>query len=597
MCRPTRTNSNLQNSTLLEDAGAEQPKPSTDGMSTPTYAEMSPHKSLQTMNVPMYCNIVTVAASAIVLKGVHASIFAEEEFSSQTCIHDLSPILHGNFSGIWRQVIPALFVLLLFLLSRDTAHKICTDLFSSIWKNLKKASCCGSNGTFSSLSRVTSVKTFQNLSKNFLHSLDSCSLRAAIQAITRKECFARSDYIERLSINDVAMLYRYATNVNVASFDKTKFLSEQSQIVRPIMTAMDMAVKVSRGCLKEPKKLEKWERREGDVDALYFVAATRVFAEWRTLRLVPKGYQRYAVSLSLAYRDVLQNLEKIERGVHEYLRHHQDKEPNKSVPSPTIQQLLQFELDMNVHKRLPKLEEKSTASGILWTKRQLHYQVATLSNSLEVPECYPTAKDAASAAYHIVYDDYHGWAVKQIFSHGFGGSPPLDKLWISLDPPKDMPENGKVRRKISKDQPSFQVMPGRTLSDISDESNKARKQSEDNELLLALDNMNRRIVEKWEDMLRMFNCGTEEKKKSANLVLSSDSHFNLIKLDQSSTKSAKNESTLEIMERSELVLDHNRSSIERSKRSTEDFVREVSPLIADLDEMIQKFNMNDPTRV
>jgi hypothetical protein len=459
---------------------------------------------------------------------------------------------------------------------------------SSLSQSSKGISCHALSG----LSKVTSVDTFKNLSKNFFHSLDSCSLRAAIHAITRKECFVRSDYIERLSINDFAVLYRYASDLNLVDFDKAKFLSEQTQIVRSVITAMDMAVKVSRGCLVEASTIEEWKRSEGDVDALYFVAVTRIFAEWRTLRLVPQGYQRYAVGLSLAYRDVLQNLEKIERGVHAYHQDQQKQQHNSSrIPSPTLKQLLQYEIDTKLHKNLPKLQEKSSASGLLWTKRQLHYQVATFNNSLEVPACYPSAKEAAKAAYLIVYDEYHGWAVKQIFSHSFGGSPPLDAIWLSLDPPKDMPKNSKQTKTGTEAAPSsFGDQPQRTLSDVS--SDVQNSGEEDNQFLLALENMNRGIAEKWEDMLRMFNCGKEEKNKKESLVLSSESHFNLSALV--SDNSIHSSSSIAPQQHRFVQTS---DPIERSKRDAEDFVHAVSPMIADLGVMIDALNMNDPSRV
>lgn len=598
MCRLTRTNSNLQNSTLLEEGG----EATTNKVSSTTSAdsdsvtsqsssvEMPCHPSLRTtwdLTVRMSASCV---ASAAILTQIHSQAYVEDEISSQECL--LSQTLPSTSAGMFIMS-TVLLLPVLVLLWRERIRSIFGNFSWTKSSDFTLSTSAGKKygSALSGLSRVTSVDAFKIFSKNFLHSLDSCSLRAAMQAITRKECFARSDYIERLSINDLAILYHYASNMKAVGFDKTKFLSEQTQIVCSVITAMDMAVKVSRGCLKQPRRSEENERTEGDIDALYFVAVTRVFAEWRTLRLVPKGYQRYAVGLSLGYRDVLQNLEKIERGVHDYLRHHQEQQVHYDIQSPSLQQLIRYEIDQNLHKKLPKLEEKSSASGILWTKRQLHYQVLILSNSLEVPKSYPSAKHAASAAYRIVYDDYHGWAVKQIFSHSFGGSPPLDAVWTNLDPPKDMPETAKFKRKQAKKAGRFQEFPGRTLSDVSDDS-KGKKESDDNEFLLALDNMNRAIVEKWEDALRMFNCGTEEKKKRDNLVLSSDSHFNLKALDQVSAKATKQES---------LVTDKESESdsnpIERSKRSVEDFVRAMSPLIQGLGEMIQTLNMNDPTRV
>jgi len=505
----------------------------------------------------------------------------------------------------------------------------------------------GSDNTLSSLSRVTSVDTIKNLSKNLLSSLDcSNSLRSAIQSITRKECFARLDYIEQLPVSDISILFRYAADANLNDFEKRKFIAEQTQIVQAMITALDMAVKVSRGCLSEGTTIiSTSERSVGSIDALRFVAVTRIFAEWRNLRLVPKGgYQRYAVGLSLAYRDMLQNLEKIERGVHEYLRHHQtlDKErksPTSLIPSPTLRQLLQFELEIKLHKKLPYLTEKSSASGLLWTKRQLHYQLATLGNSLEVPEYYASPKDAASAAYRIVYNDYHGWAVKQIFSHSFSGSPPMDKIWLSINPPNNLSringggggeQNYTSTTKCPNARPDDNYPPllARKLSDaascatsqISSSSSiesSVITEEDDNEFLAVMEKFGDEIVEKLEDLLRMFNCGKEEKKKrNDNLILSSESHFNLDQLNtdfvggssfhnsgnnmndnisimSSSTSTVPSIDNTGVASQRQLTLSN---VIESSKRDVADFVRNLSPMVADIDDLINELNMSDPTK-
>lgn len=537
-----------------------------------------------------------------------------------------------------------------FSIDAASSSLLLLTTFILIYNIIRRPSIKGNDITLSSLSRVTSVDTFKNLSKNLLSSLD-CSnslLRSAIQSITRKECFARLDYIEQLSINDITILFRYATDANLHDFEKKKFIAEQTHIVRAVITALDMAVKVSRGCLSEEatKIISKSEknRTEGDIDALRFVAVTRIFAEWRNLRMVPKGYQRYAVGLSLAYRDVLQNLEKIERGVHEYLRHYQTL--NKEKKSPTIRQLLQFELEMKVHKKFPYLKEKSSASGLLWTKRQLHYQLATFGNSLEVPEYYASPKDAASAAYKIVYSDYHGWAIKHIFLQSFGGSPPIGKIWLSICPPKYLPRtsNGggkqqyKETSKRSEDDDDYPPPPpARKLSDVTssctasqisssssvceeDSAASTTEEEDDNEFLVAMEKIGGGIVEKWEDILRMFNCGKEEKKKRThNLILSSESHFNLNQLNtdivggggggsssfHNPTTGGSNIITTDNNDNCSIVSSPSSTVssssiedtvIENSKRDVADFVRNVSPMVADLGKLIDELNMNDPTK-
>mmetsp|Transcript_785 Transcript_785/g.1795 ORF Transcript_785/g.1795 Transcript_785/m.1795 type:complete len:583 (-) Transcript_785:165-1913(-) len=497
-----------------------------------------------------------------------------------------------------------------------------TSSFSSI--SLGRMASKSSNNALSTLSRVTSSDAFKHISSNILSSLDcSKTIRSAIQSITRKECFARSDYIERLSINDLAVLFQYAADANLDTFDAEKFLADNTQTVRSVITAINMAVKVSRGSLSEGTKiLSTTERSEGDIDALRFVAVTRIFAEWRNLRMVPDGYKRYAIGLSLGYRDVLQNLEKIERGVHEYLRHHQNinRENNKphdtTIPSPTLKELLQFEAATKVHKSLPRLKEKSAASGLLWTKRQLHYQTVLFTNTLEVPVFYDSGEAAARAAYHTVYIDYHGWAVKQIFTRSFDGSPPLDKLFLTMNPPTDPPRK-RGKDKYSNKNDDFPP-PARTLSDINSntsmsmsERSELRDDDSDNEVLIALDNFRIEIVEKWEDLLRMFNCGKEEKRKEKeNLILSSESHFNLNQFNPDMAESSLENDSGDVVLCSTTsgfsssgvtaaVVTKQRANnqlIQKAKDNAEDFVRGVSPLIADLGVMIDQLNMNDPSK-
>ena len=135
---------------------------------------------------------------------------------------------------------------------------------------------------------------------------------------------------------------------------------------------------------------------------------------------------------------------------------------------------------------------------------------------------------------------------------------------------------------------SFGDVPERTLSDVSSDSQDGK--DDDNQFLLALENMNRGIVEKWEDMLRMFNCGKEEKNKRDSLVLSSESHFDLRALDGDDSIGVGSR-------KQEPSPAQTNDPIQKSKRDTEDFVRVVSPMIADLGVLIDALGMNDPSRV
>jgi len=219
----------------------------------------------------------------------------------------------------------------------------------------------------------------------------------------------------------------------------------------------------------------------GDVDALKFCAAMRLLAEWRVLRQVPEGYRGYAVGMGLGHKDVVQNIVKIEAAVHDLIElrkqehehalesmeqdwdkascqadgygdeptcesaaNSENNEEGKrtSTPpiptSPTLRELLQYEIDEEIQNvgKLPRLKEKSAGMGLLWVRRQLHYQTEIFSNVMLVPDVYQSATDAVAAAYTSVYDRYHGWAVQKIFNYSFQAAPDVDVIYRHMNPTK-----------------------------------------------------------------------------------------------------------------------------------------------------------------
>jgi Glycolipid transfer protein (GLTP) len=104
------------------------------------------------------------------------------------------------------------------------------------------------------------------------------------------------------------------------------------------------------------------------------------------------------------------------------------------VHCPTLRQILLWEIERNIHPRLPKLREKSAASGLLWICRQLQYQNTIFQNILQVPEVFPTAKLAVTAAYNATYDKYHGFLVKQIFLSSFDAAPSAEIILSHMNP-------------------------------------------------------------------------------------------------------------------------------------------------------------------
>lgn len=131
---------------------------------------------------------------------------------------------------------------------------------------------------------------------------------------------------EELSLSDMKNLMRFAMEVSRLDFDKTVFLSKLSDRCREAVDAIDRVVLVSRGATTAISTSPIRENRSPDacdMDALVFTAVVRVFAEWRSLRLVPGGHPRYAMGMELARRDLIQNAQKIETAVHNWMAHNE----------------------------------------------------------------------------------------------------------------------------------------------------------------------------------------------------------------------------------------------------------------------------------
>ena len=143
--------------------------------------------------------------------------------------------------------------------------------------------------------------------------------------ISAPEPFLPLDKIAELSLPDLKDLMRYAQDVNRLDFCSRTFLSTLHPGARESAEAIKRVAAESRGSknvLSTPSPLRGGDAAvaaAANTDALSFAAAVRVYAEWRSLRLVPEGYQRYAVAMNLAKRDLLQNVQKIEAAAHSWM--------------------------------------------------------------------------------------------------------------------------------------------------------------------------------------------------------------------------------------------------------------------------------------
>lgn len=252
-------------------------------------------------------------------------------------------------------------------------------------------------------------------------------------AISAPKPFASVEQIAELSLDEVAVMFRFAIESSQPDFVMSRFVSRLTPKVRRVMDRMKDAISRSRGQGVSDFVNAK-ETSVDEIDALKFVAAMRIFAEWRMIRLVPDGFKGFAVGMSLGHKDVVQNLVKMEDAIHAWLDHHRSIGV-QDVMAPSLRQLLTFELETGVHpeQRLPRLTEKTAGMGLLWVSRQLTYQTEIFDNLLHVNR-FASSKDAISAAYKTVYDKYHGWAVQKIFSYSFQAAPEAEVCLRHMNP-------------------------------------------------------------------------------------------------------------------------------------------------------------------
>jgi len=281
--------------------------------------------------------------------------------------------------------------------------------------------------------------------------------------LSSSDCFVPLKDIARLTLKDVAMSFRFAVESTQKDFNAGKFLSGALPRVKKLVNRMSTATLLARETNDQAPITGKAIASSGDIDAVNFCAAMRVFAEWRVLRQVPPGYKGYAVGIGVGQKDIVQNIAKIEQAIHNYVDYrarNNDKEHNTSngntkdhhkiLSSPTLRDLLQYEVDINLHDntKLPRLKEKSAAMGLLWVRRQLIYQTAIFKNVLDVPTRFDSSRSAVQSAYDEVYGSLHGWAVQKIFSYSFKAAPEGIEIYRYMNPHRLEEVEQEARSKI-----------------------------------------------------------------------------------------------------------------------------------------------------
>ena len=292
-------------------------------------------------------------------------------------------------------------------------------------------------------------------------SVNKSSSAGTAVTLSLSEPFISTGDIAEMTLREISYTFRFVIEAGREGFDMESFLSQDFEN-EPITArmekaarAIESAVEISRGPDVLPATTALHHDQEttdggpmssvgyGDIDALKFCAAMRILAEWRVLRQVPPGYKGYAVGMSLGQKDVVSNVAKIEIAAHEWIEARSGQESQCDQDevctqrrSPTLRQLLLHEIETDVHpnNKLPRLKEKTSAMGLLWVRRQLHYQTSIFDNIISVPTTFPTVIDAVGAAYTEVYGKLHGWAVQKIFNYSFQAAPNALEIFRHMNP-------------------------------------------------------------------------------------------------------------------------------------------------------------------
>jgi len=264
------------------------------------------------------------------------------------------------------------------------------------------------------------------------------------------------------------------------------------------------------------------------------------------------------------------------------------------VTSPTLRDLLQYEVDTNVHdnSKLPRLKEKSAAMGLLWVRRQLVYQTAIFNNVLDVPSRFDSSRAAVQAAYDEVYGDLHGWAIQKIFNYSFQAAPEGIAIYKYMNPHrlKDVQQEAKAKILGTSVEKKRKFRAPFNLGKLEN---------------TPIGKFSRHIGNEWNKMA--CNVVNEWEKLSDNVAGNIGQLFGQQRQEEASrTKNDCAALTAEL--NPAIVSDEADKELEMEKYISQEmrkdaydhikaYLQVVDPLLDDLDALIDEFNMDDPTKV
>lgn len=469
------------------------------------------------------------------------------------------------------------------------------------------------NGAASLLAKIPRAGgTFSGQNKIKVTSSGTRRTTKHVATLSAQTPFVPMDVIATMTLGDLTSIFEYVIHQNRESSSKS--FQKMSSHLKPIIETMEAAIEKSRGKNVQPAHTGSCHAQGstcdalspsvgyGDLDALQFCSAMRLFAEWRLVRQVPEGYKGYAVGMSLGHKDVVQNVAKIENAVHVWLDHQRElkslesqrrasegildddcnvsmilstAEERKSskceLRSPTLRDLLEYEIDMDTHSSLPRLKDKTAAMGLLWVRRQLAYQTSIFTNILNVPTTFPDSNSAVSAAYFEVYGKYHGWAVQKIFTYSFQAAPDVREIYKFMNP-SHLNHVRSVARKMSPTNSEITE----TASTLYLSDDKSDSRSED---LNPVEQLGKHIGGEWDKFVGFVGSIFAEKDDSVN-----DIHV----------RGGGQAQGLQGEELESFVME---KMTENAHEHILDYLKAANPLLRDLAGLFENLNMEDPTKV
>jgi Glycolipid transfer protein (GLTP) len=238
-----------------------------------------------------------------------------------------------------------------------------------------------------------------------------------------------------------------------------------------------------------------------------------------------------------------------------------------------------WEIEQKMHPRLPKVREKSGASGLIWICRQLKYQSLIFQNILQVPLVHPTAKMAVTAAYTTTYEAYHGFLVKNVFLSSFDAAPSADEILNHMIPV------GPVKELVDESSRNSSVVDENTNGFIHlDHSSIRTTVSSPNPFEI----IGSHFLSEWIKVQRFLNqCNGihAESSSSRNGLLVPGKNCSVIDLKDVGLLEAPSDKTTKGVLFMEMV-----------EEKISSFNGTIQPVLSELDLLIDQLGINDPTK-